>query len=56
MTAKQLAVCESKVAYLSERTAKNAGWLWHLVYGTRFDVYHCPVCRDYHLTTRREAL
>jgi hypothetical protein len=47
--------CEpcDKELFFSEMTARNAAFLYELIYAKHYSLYHCPVVpSDWHLTTQ----
>lgn len=43
-----------KETFLSKMLARNAAYLYNLIYGKEYDLYECPVRKgDFHLTTGR---
>lgn len=47
-----IAICASKRHYRSRREAKSHARLYREVYKHKQHPYRCPVCGDWHLTTK----
>ena len=45
-------VCDRKIAHPNKVAARHEAWRMGQAVGGRFDVYHCPFCRRWHVGHR----
>lgn len=44
--------CQNKKPYITKTAAKRARKKLQTTFGREFWIYRCPVCRNWHLTTK----